>query len=677
VRTTAVGLVAALCAAGCGDDQHANVAIVSAQWGEALGEYAAQVPGGVVTFATGDGTLARDGDAFQIGVVDDAAMPAEGYRVDPVAGAGRTWIVHAHDVLGAQYGVTDALENLGFRFRHPYEPYVPAPPVPRGDALGVVHAPQVRVRGLQLHTLHPIEGYFAFWENDPDDAHRIIDWVVKNRGNFLQWVALNDIDDPARRAEWQAYTRDAIDYAHMRGIRIGIGVELFSQSNLQDAFTLVPNTAPAADQIAANLPLVANDLPWDVFALSFGEFFDADPQAFIDSVNTTAATVHAMAPAAELHADVHVGGTQLVTYMGQTMIYYFLVRFADPTVIPDIHTVMYFDLFESAGGAYQMADFSPHREYLLEKMCAHQPAAYFPENAYWIAFDDSVPQYDPLYVRSRLFDLQQLRAAAPPPCGPLDEHLLFSSGWEWGYWLHDTAALRASYELPDSQQALFEQQLAPDLGTGAADLVSELADDQHDALIGDGLAAYLASRDALIDAGRSIDVVSQPDRVTFDDLAGDTPVQRAQFEEAVMGPLAQYVQRLDALAFRAAALELPDSRWARELEDGFAIDRARGHFIDAAYRATLDHLAGDDAAAARDRASAASWMATGQGIVTRRHGDRHDPDPELVTADANHTVYAFGYLYMADTLCYWHRELDQVDAVLGNSTTTPPSCVYP
>src|SRR5690606_9551027 len=110
------------------------------------------------------------------------------YRIDRMSGtdSGDAWTVSARDILGAQYGVAAALENLGFRFRHPAATYVPRQPADRGEELGIVHQPQVRVRGFQLHTLHPIEGYFAFWEPSPrngHDARRIIDWMIKNRGN--------------------------------------------------------------------------------------------------------------------------------------------------------------------------------------------------------------------------------------------------------------------------------------------------------------------------------------------------------------------------------------------------------------------------------------------------------------------------------------------------------------
>jgi hypothetical protein len=584
--------------------------------------------------------------------------------------------VHAHDVLGAQYGVADALENLGFRFRHPFDTYVPAVPADAASELGVTHRPQIRVRGLQLHSLHPIEGYFAMWEPGPgstNDAHRIINWVIANRGNYLQWAGLNDIVQPGRYPAWQAFTRELIDYAHARGIRVGLAIELFGQSNLQLAFDLSEDrsgTVPLATEIANRLPLITQDLPFDVYGLSFGEFFDADPQKFIDATNEVARQLRGLAPQAEMHAVVHVGATQRVTYMGQDILYYFLVQYTDPTIIPDIHSVMYYDLFESADGAYQHVDFSEHRGYLESRMCARQPVAYFPEDAYWIAFDDSIPQALPLYVHSRWLDLHDLAGAG---CGPLDEHLVFSTGWEWGYWLHDVAALRTSYELTAAPQDAIIDAFAPDLGKDAAALVDHLATDQHSALMDDKLAAYIASRDVTIDAGRSLGIISQPDRITFDDLVASGDVDG--FTAQVITPLQSYADALDQRQAQADALDVPDNRWSRELRDGIAIDRLRARFVLAAYGAVIDHVRGGDGRS--EDARAADLIAQAQAIVTERHADLHDTHGRrLLDKTPNQTFYQYGYLRMADTLCFWHRELLQVEAILGNATTTPPSCIF-
>lgn len=652
--------------AACGDNVRANISVDPGPWGEALGELVELTPYGGIS-------IGGDGD-FTIAVVDDTAIPTEGYRVE--ATAAQHYVVHAHDVLGAQYGVADALENLGFRFRHPFDTFVPLVPSDEGTA-GPAHQPQVRVRGFQLHTLHPIESYFALWESTPgsmDDAKRIINWIVANRGNYMQWSALDDIQTIEDHfTAWKPHTQEILAYAHMRGLRVGLEIELFGQSNLQHAFDLYDDnsgTIPIAQQVGERLPMVTTDLPFDAYQLDYGEFFSADAQKFIDANNVVASQLRTLAPQAEVHARIHDGATQRIDYMGQDILYYFLVKFADPSIIPDIHTTFFYNLFEPADGAYHHVDFSEHRQYLLDRMCAGQKAAYHPEDAYWVAFDDSVPQAFPLYMRSRWLDLSMLSHQG---CGPLDEHLLFSSGWEWQYWLHDVTSIRNSYELPASYDAEIIHQLEPDLGKGAGAVVAGIAEDQHDYLMGQKLAPYLASRDAAIDLGRAGDIISQPDRITFEDLvaSGDT----AGFTASVLVPLAKYADALDARQVQFDQLALPDSRWARELRDNLAIDRLRARFIAAAYQAVIVHITGGDAEASYEHAR--DLMNQAQFVIHGRDADLHDPHAErLLTKDLNQTQYQYGYLFNADTQCYWNRELTQVGTILGNTSATIPNCLF-
>jgi hypothetical protein len=662
VRVVLCALV--ILAASCGDNVNGNIAIDAPElWQAPIAD--------MIAFSNDKGITLGGEAPLTITVVDDPAIPAESYRIEGGDGA---WTVHAHDILGAQYGVSGALENLGFRWRHPFEPYVPKAPADRGQELGLVHSPQVRVRGLHIHTLHPIEGYFALWEpsaGSTNDAHRIIDWVVKNRGNYIQWAGLDNILKPDEYAPWKAFTQELITYAHSRGVRIGLDIELFGQSNLQNAFDLSDDQTgmvPIADEIAARLPLITQDLPFDVYDLSFGEFFNAEPQKLIDAINEVASQLRTLAPQAEMHALVHVGATQRVTYMGMDMLYYFLVKYADPTVVPDIHSVMYYDLFEDTGGAYQHTDFSEHRQYLLDRMCAGQKAAYHPEDAYWVAFDDSVPMFDPIYVHSRWLDLDRLAQAG---CGSLDEHLIFSSGWEWGYWLNDYTALRNSYELDAAPQDGIVEAYAPDVPE-LAPIVDRIATAQHDGLMRDHLAGYMAGRDAVIDAGRQLNIISQPDRITFDQL---TPDMVGTFTADVLDKTTAHADALDAIAHDLAKLDLPDTRWAREVRDGLDIDRLRARFVLATYHAVIAHLTGGDATTPLHEAQ--QILDDAQATVHRRDGDLHDTHGKrLISRPTNHTTYQFGYLFMADTLCYWHRELAQVQNILGDDSVTPPACVF-
>lgn len=661
--------------AACGDNIRGNISIAVApdrgDWEPAIAEMIEMTPYRGLTLGAG-------GD-YRIELVEDAAIPAEGYRLE-AAGEDRI-VVHANDVLGAQYGTAAALEALGFRFRHPLDPYVPRAPELRAFD-EEVHKPQIRVRGYQLHTLHPTEAYFAFWEPSAQngrEARQIIDWVIKNRGNYLQWVALEDIiDDPDRHAAWKVFTRELIDYAHARGVRVGLNIQLFGKSNLQLAFDLIDEdiaTRPAAEQIAERLPLITDGLPFDVYNLSFGEFFNAAPDVTVAGIDEVEAQLDVLAPNAELHGFVHVGAKQRIQYMGEDLIFYFLVKFADPDVIPSIHTVMFYNLFETASQAYHHADFAEHRAYLTQRICAGQKADYIPETAYWVAFDNTVPQMYPVYVRNRWFDLDQLKKTVT--CGPLDSHVLFSTGWEWGYWLNDVTALRTSYELTATPDELIAAEFEPELGAAVAPM-TELMALQHQYVHLRGLAAYLSGRDSVIDAGDLADIVSQPDRITFADLVklGMT----GAFEADVLTPLREYADAVDALARRIHDADLPSSRWTSELRDGFAIDAARAYFVLAVYSATVAHINGESPTEFLE--DARELLETGQTIVRRRHRDLHDPRPARLLEQSspdkfpNRTAYQYGYLHMPDALCFWVRELRQVEAIVGAGTDPVPACFF-
>ena len=162
-------------------------------------------------------------------------------------------------------------------------------------------------------------------------------------------------------------------------------------------------------------------------------------------INGTYDTIQELLPGVEVTSRLHVGADLQVTYNDQEMIYYFLAAYADPEITPWVHTVMYYNLFEEANGAYHHEDFTEHREFLQDRLKNDLPVAYFPESAYWVAFDNPVPTYLPLYIRSRWLDMYEIRKwSEANDASYLTDHTLFSSGWEWGYWQNDVATLRRS-----------------------------------------------------------------------------------------------------------------------------------------------------------------------------------------------------------------------------------------
>jgi hypothetical protein len=621
---------------------------------------------------------------MHVAVVDDLDC-LECYEL---AGEGAVYEVHGDAPLGVQYGLTHLLELWGFRFFHPVRAHAPEQLLPldeHGD-FGVRVSPEMGTRGLHLHTLHPIEGLWAMWDPDEESLQRateIVDWTVKSRGNYLQWVALEDIlDAGARTEEWTEHTAAVNAVAHERGLRTGVGIQLFGSGNLQQAFDLIDGEQGPDEQresIEERLALFTGGAGFDRYNLSFGEFFGEEPQAFIDAVDLTYEVLLEQQPDAEMMTVIHVGNYEdlQVEYDGQTLQYYFLTQFAHEDIVPWVHSVMYFNLFEDAGGAYLHDEFDEHRQFLLDRLAAGEPVGYFPESAYWCAFDSPVPTYLPLYVRSRWLDLDQVRVAASDGgYAGLDEHVLFSSGWEWGYWQNDYATLRMNHTLADDWESYVEQMYEPfgEDGSALAAQIIVLTAAQHHYLLEGRLAGYLAGRDAVMDMGYAMGIVSQPQRVTLEELAEMDETARAAFDAAIVQGLSELSEATWAIDGEVQLLATSASnRWFDEVADGVRIDALRTDFAHALYSAALAYAAtgSDD-----------GWLAVADGllgqareVVDARHADLHDPDPErLIAQDDNATIYRFGFLGMSDELCFWHKERGEAAQVIEGSDEIPPGC---
>lgn len=618
----------------------------------------------------------------RIALVHDATIDPEGYRLEQAASG---FVVRGGGPLGEQYGLAALLEAMDVRFFHPDESFVPAMlATPDAALFGTTVVPEIGERGFMPWTLHPIESFFAVWE--PSEAHyreaeRIIDWAVKNGADFFTYPALDNIArSSSDHLAWVEHTQRIVDYAHLRGLRIGLGVQLFGGASLQHALTLVPSGATDVPAAIERRLALFSDIGFDSVQLSFGEFSGEAPQVFIDTLDMAYATIERVMPGTTVTATIHVGNfpSTHVTYMGTDLLYYFLVQYADPGIVPWVHSVMDFDLFEPVSGAYGHTEFDLHREYLFSRLAAHQPVSYNPEDAYWVTFDDSVPLYLPLYVRSRLTDLTRIRERATTDgTAQLDSHVIFSSGFEWGYWQNDWAVLHMTRHLPASEGALYHDMLDPlPNGSAVADVVNDLIEIEHRAFIVEELSAYTAGIDASFALGTAMGVWSEPQRPSFADIQAMSATDRTAFRTNVLARLGILRTDLMTIESRLAALSISeDDRWLGEIVDGVHATRVRVDDAIALWTAAADLADGMSIEAAFTQLTAIEAEAT--TVVAHRLARFHAPNGDELVAERRPSalLYQYGYLRHANDLCYYRRERIELDNLAHGTGMTLPSCL--
>jgi hypothetical protein len=178
-----------------------------------------------------------------------------------------------------------------------------------------------------------------------------------------------------------------------------------------------------------------------------------------------------------------------------------------------------------------------------------------------------------------------------------------------------------------------------------------------------------------MDVGRTLGIFSQPERPEFSTVAGWTADARATFRTQVLEPLGTFAAATEAARDALLALPLPaDDRFVSEAQDGARINALRARFVEAAWSAVLAHAAGEPTAPLLARMDAVREEAA--AVVAHRRTGMHDPRFRRLLATApNNTLYEYGYLREANTLCFWQREDAQVRNLVEGAGLAVPGCV--
>lgn len=569
-----------------------------------------------------------------------------------------------------QFGVSAGLygllqEVLGFNFYHPREMQTPdLKEWPLGDGFSYISSPRFEVTGFHLHTQHPLELTEALMNCDYLDGikmiNQYIDWLARNRQNYFEFNLLEGIN----RKRWPAYAKLFVDYGHERGIIMGVDLSLHMIQ--QKAFQLYrfpfKSFRTKKNQIRRNINNLC-EAPWDVWAVEFSasEFSKGNKkkkqklQLFLlgelkkHHVKLTGRE-HVVKEenmlSGKVQADAAFDSVQNALDRQRTIL---------------VHTVMFYTLTDTFAPVYGNHDLL-HMQDVLHKNIKERETWYYPESAYWVTFDASVPLFLPSYLSARLEDIlftDPLKVKG---------HITFSSGWEWGYWLFDWSIANWSWK-----STISNKEVIPD----ALQYVRRAAGNES-------YAAYFDKQLQLHDTWvKSKNLIKYLDTQTItDEMPGkfNLPFHprpdwtykwlRRKASLPQLDTIQQEVQQLSMLYNQFDALDktLPEGsingKVLQEFNDGLTINKYR-----ALHRySTLNYIIEKRRSEINktECGSCAEWMAKAtfarglaQSIVTHRETDYRYSIEELSTWHKSHTSYTFGYLYTVHNLHFWNREEQQ------------------
>lgn len=336
-------------------------------------------------------------------------------------------------------------EKLGYRFYHPRESIIPEWknwPLPANFTWKAV--PRFDKKGFHIHSQHPLELTEPLLDHKfpkgIEQVREYINWLARNGQNYFEFNLLESID----LDKWPAYSKQMTDYCHERGIVAGVDVSLHMLQ--QKAFQLYRNFPASWRSKEKQMDIRLAKLfeaDWDVLNVEFSstEFSSGNVKK-------------------KKRLQLHLGKELKEKYNSKLMGRKHVVQetaelggkkkkkdyeMSDEEAALDkwrgvlIHTVMFYTISEEKAPVYRNKNLR-HMLDLMMKEKDVRETWYYPESAYWITFDNSVPMFLLPYLSARLDDILLMDSLQIPG------HITFSSGWEWGYWLFDWSIARWSWK---------------------------------------------------------------------------------------------------------------------------------------------------------------------------------------------------------------------------------------
>lgn len=612
-------------------------------------------------------------------------IPQHHFKVEYLKQGKRAEIlVSSPSPAGASHALYALLqEKWGFRFVHPEQTVVPN----LWEYLPMLTftfegSPRFDKKGFHLHTQHPTELTEPLHNpNFPGGLEEIktyLDWLARNGQNYFEFCLLEGVE----LETWVPYAQQFVDYAHDRGIYCGVDLSLHMIQ--QKSFQLVkfpPRSLRSfKNQIRRNLDqlMVAG---WDFLNMEFAtaefvggmEKMKTRLRAFINEEIAKREGV-------KLIGRIHV--VKKEDEIGKKSHKIEIDSLADAQRGVLVHTVMCYAITDHKAPVYESKNLR-HMMPVLQKEMQERETWFYPESAYWITFDNSIPLLLLPYLSARLRDIETMERMQVPG------HITFSSGWEWGYWLVDWSIARWSWNYTETRSNRFGSEVKKHEyhATESFDhLFSGKELRQKFRACQDLMSFHLVQQEMMkfLTAANPTDELPPPYNKQFEPRPDWRPKEMAKgknlpedafLERKVYQPLNSFARTLQTytedlkLAWEGGEKE-NDSLKEQLFEEilcGLRVNALRARHRVATIQALVEQGYAKKTkskihAARRDSflEIATLYRSAAQGQVDEQEKRYRYPLDRLVGTYRSHTAYNFGYLYPVHELHFWLREEEQI-----------------
>lgn len=572
----------------------------------------------------------------------------------------------AHSYEGISAGLYGLLQEvLNFNFYHPRAMQIPDLIIwCLKENLSYSSQPRFNKMGFHLHTMHPIELTEALLdENFPGGEKRIkeyIDWLARNRQNYMEFNLLETIN----RKKWPAYAQKWVNYMKERGVIAGLDLSLHMKQ--QSAYKLYRNPQKSFRTKEKQILKRFNELTvadWDYWNVEFSEteFSSGNAQKKAE----LRAYVHSLL----LKKGIHLTGREHVV-KPETMVN---KGKAVSEIVTDsldkyrgtmIHTVMFYTLNDTLAPVYGNENLLHMRDMLLQDR-QQRETWYYPESAYWVTFDNSIPLFLTPYLNARLEDILYCDSLN------IEGHLTFSSGWEWSYWLIDwsianwswSSEINGKYIEPYPEQ--YFDKLIP--YENSIIFFKEVNKLQNLKIKAGNLMQYLTAATVTdeMPMDKNFPLHPMPAR-TYEYLRNRASLQVLDsVEQNVISALKEYNEEYQYYRQLVNENELKNLVY-KEIVESLDMVALRTQHRAATMQYLIDYrksqINKDSSAekkALTNLETAKNIREEGIKIVRSRESNYRYPVNELATKRPDHTSYHFGYLYPVHDLHFWEREEGQ------------------